>query len=175
MAANLDFIKQVEITSDNTTNIDVTNCFDDRYNMYKIFFNIREVGAEVAIEFRLIDSGGNVISDSEYDHAYRFLTSTNSNSDGSTTGADKWQFFMYGEEAVGGFAVMDIYNPYDSNLYTFAHWDMTSHYLASSTATQMARHGIGVHKVKESITGFRIYGGSANIDKALASVYGVRE
>ena len=115
MAANLDFIKQVEITAANTTNIDVTNCFDDRYNMYKIFFNIQEVGAEVAIEFRLIDSGGNVISDAEYDHAYRFMTSTNSNSDGSTEGADKWQFFMYGEEAVGGFAVMDIYNPYDGS------------------------------------------------------------
>ena len=170
MAANLDFIKQVEITAAGTTNIDVTNCFDDRYNMYKIFFNIEEVGAEVAIEFRLIDSGGNVISDAEYDHAYRFMTSTNSNSDGSTEDAVKWQYFMYGEEAVGGFAVMDIYNPYDSNLYTFAHWDMTTHYLASSTAVQMARHGLGVHKVKESITGFRIYAGSAHINKALVSV-----
>ena len=68
---------------------------------------------------------------------------------------------------------MYVYNPANSSKYTFAHWQMASHYYASSTAVLMTRRGIGVLEVEEAHTGIQIYGLSSNITNAKLSVYGV--
>lgn len=172
MATKLDFIKQ-QITTSNVSSLSLTNCFSERYDNYKVVFSMTTVSAEVAIEFRLIDASGNVITDSEYEHSDRFMKSTGSFQNGSDLNKNKWQYVMYGEGSnTGGFVILDIYNPFSSSHQTFKTHRMSSHYMASSTSTMLARHGNGVHKQKESITGIQAYGGS-DITDAVLSVYGV--
>ena len=173
MAGSLEFIKSANTTS-NVSLISATNCFSDKYDVYKVIYKVNEVGVELATETRLIDSGGSVITDAEYDYAVRFMTSTSAFSEGRATSATNWRYTMYNEGSVGGFFVMYIFNPYDSSSYTFQTHQMASHYLASSTSTLMARKAIGVHKVAEQITGIQVYAASANITNATLSVYGVK-
>lgn len=172
MPGSLEFVKSNSTTS-NVSSLSVDDCFTTEYDIYKCVLEIDEVGTEIAIETRLQNSSGPVTS-SNYDHAYRFMrVGSGSYSSQGNQGNDKWQFTMYNEGAVGGFYVMYVYNPANSSKYTFAHWQMASHYYASSTAVLMTRRGIGVLEVEEAHTGIQIYGLSSNITNAKLSVYGV--
>ena len=173
MVGSLEFIKSATTTSA-TSSLQVTDCFSDKYDVYKVILQVDSVTAEAATETRLIDSGGSVISDAEYDYAVRFMTSTSAFSEGRATNATNWRYTMYNEGSVGGFFVMYIFNPYDSSSYTFQQHQMASHYLASSTSTLMARKAIGVHKVAEQITGIEVTQPSTRLENATLSVFGVK-
>jgi hypothetical protein len=171
--ASLEFIKQTS-TESNVSSLSVTDCFTSTYKFYKCVYSVDEVGTEVATETRLLNSSGAVTS-SNYDHAVEFMrVGSGSYSEGSNENNDKWQFTMYNEEAKGGFYVMYLYNPADASTFTFANWQMSSTYLASSTRVLMARKGIGVLKVAEAHTGIQVYALSSNITKSKLTVYGVR-
>ena len=173
MPTNLRFIKS-ESTTSNVSSISVTDCFTDEYDVYKCIYTVDEVGTELATETRLLNASGPVTS-SNYDHAIQYMRAGSGNfSEGRDTGNDKWQYTMYNEGSVGGFYVMYVHNPYNSSSYTFAHWQMASHYLASSTSVILARKGVGVLKVTEAHTGIQVYAGSSNITNAKLSVYGVK-
>ena len=71
MAGSLEFINQTEVTSGVTT-IDVDNVFSADYDVYycQIVGLYHNVNVSNGVEgIRLIDSGGSVISASEYDNA----------------------------------------------------------------------------------------------------------
>ena len=66
MATNLEFIKSVSGTS--ITSLDVTDCFSDTYEVYyvKISLDTDNLGY---FEMMLLDSGGSLITGSDYDIA----------------------------------------------------------------------------------------------------------
>ena len=174
MAGNLEFIKSAS-TSSAVSELKVENCFSNKYDVYKVVLKVDSVTQEAGTSTRLVDSSNNVISDAEYDFAYEFMrVGTGSYSSQGYTGEDKWNFTMYNEGSVGGFFVMYVYNPYDSSSYTFANWQMATHYLASSTSVLMVRKAIGVHKVAEQITGIAAIQAQTRLDGATLSVYGVK-
>ena len=173
MATNLEFIKQESVTS-NSSSISVTDCFSSKYDHYQVVLAVDDVDSEVAIEFRMINSGG-VNSDANYDHANIFMRAgSGSTSDGSTEGNTKWQYSMYAEGEVGGFCVMNIFNPASSSKWTMMEFQTATHYLASSTAVHLGRKGIGVLRAAEAHTGIQAYAGSSIITVAKLSVYGVK-
>ena len=173
MATNLEFIKSASTTS-NVSTLSVTNCFSDKYDVYKIILEVDEVAAESALDTRLIDSGGDIISDNEYDTAVLSMISTGSFGELKNVDSDKWQYTMYNEGSVGGFFVAYIFNPNNSACYTTITLQNATHYIASSTPTLIGRKYIGVHKVAEQITGINIFTSSSNITNAKINVYGVK-
>ena len=123
MATNLEFIKQASVTS-NSSSISVTDCFSSKYDHYQVVLAVDDVDAEVAIEFRMINSSG-VNTSSNYDHANLFMRAgSGSTTDGSTQANDKWQYCMYAEGYGGGFCVMNVFNPANSSTFAQAYWDL---------------------------------------------------
>ena len=173
MSTNLEFIKSANTTT-NVSSLSVTDCFSDKYDVYKVILEVNEVSAESALDTRLIDSGGSVISASEYDTAVLSMIPTGSFNEYRNVNSDKWQYTMYNEGSVGGFFVAYIFNPNDSSSFTFITLQNATHYIASSTPTLIGRKYIGVHKVAEQITGINIFTGSATITNAKINVYGVK-
>jgi len=172
MATNLEFIKSATSTSA-TSSLQVTDCFSDKYDVYKVILELGSVTSEASIGTRLIDSGG-VDSTANYDVAILQMKSTSSFSESSTTGNTRWDSVLYTEGTVGGFHIMYVFNPYDSSSYTFCEFQKNSHYLASSTSTMYGGKGIGVHKVAEQITGISAYQASTRLENATLAVYGVK-
>ena len=173
MATNLEFIKSVNTTS-NVSSLSLTDVFSSRYDHYQVHLNVDDVDAEVAIEFRMINSGG-VVSSSNYDHCHLFMRAgSGSTSPGSYEGADKWQYSMYAEYNAGGFCVMNIFNPANSAKWTMMEYQTATHYYASSTAVHLGRKGFGVLRVAEAHTGVQVYASSAIITEAKSSVFGVK-
>ena len=68
MAGSLEFIKSA--TGSNVASVSVTDCFSAKYDVYMVSITKwNYVNSSVVAGMRFIDSGGSVISDSEYDHA----------------------------------------------------------------------------------------------------------
>jgi len=172
MAGSLEFIKSATSTSA-TSSLQVTDCFSDKYDVYKVIFKVDSVTAEAGTNIRLIDSGG-VDSTANYDNASLYMRSTTSFTELKGTNDTSWEYTMYNEGSVGGFFVMYVFNPYDSSSYTFALSQLGTHYIATSTSTLIGRKGIFVHKVAEQITGIEAVQGSTRLENATLSVYGVK-
>ena len=173
MATSLEFIKSVNTTK-NVSSLSLTDVFSSKYDHYQVHLNVDDVDSEVAIEFRMMNSGGAVES-SNYDHCHIFMVSgSGSTSEGSYEGATKWQYCMYGEYNAGGFVVMNVFNPANSAKWTMMEYRTATHYYASSTATHLGRTGYGVLRVAEAHTGIQVYAGSAIITEAKLSVFGVK-
>jgi hypothetical protein len=172
MAGNLEFIKSATSTSA-TNSLQVTDCFSDKYDVYKVILQVDSVTAEAGTNIRLIDSGG-VDSTANYDNASLYMRSTTAFTELKGTNDTKWNYTMYNEGSVGGFFVMYVFNPYDSSSYTFATSQLATHYIASSTSTLVGRKGIFVHKVAEQITGIEAHQASTRLENATLVVYGVK-
>ena len=173
MATNLEFIKSVNTLS-NVSSLSLTDVFSSTYDHYQVHLNVNDVDSEVAIEFRMINSGG-VVDSSNYDHCHLFMTAgSGSSSGGSYEGANKWQYVMYGEYNAGGFVVMNIFNPANSAKWTMMEYQTATHYYASSNANHLGRKGYGVLRVAEAHTGIQIYAASSIIRDAKFSVFGVK-
>ena len=174
MATNLQFIKSASGTD--VASVSVADCFNANYDVYMISITKwKYIGTSNAGGMRFIDSGGSVISDSEYHHAdlqmrnyaaYQELRSTNGTSilcgfDSSNQNASSIQ---------AGFTAF-IYNPFDSSTFTFTNFQESSAYDSSNI---LPYKGIGVHKNAEQITGVNFFNrGTGNIS-ATINVYGVK-
>jgi len=176
MATNLQFIKSVNIsTSQSTTS--VTNCFTSNYDVYKIVSSgISTAGTTaVTLNMRLIDSGGSVISDSEYDYAHQIMRTDASFTEQRATSQTKFYrpFAESTDQAPDSQgAIIYVFNPNDSSSYTFIAYQN----MDSGSSLHIGMKGIGVHKVAEQITGFQLVedNGSRPYDTGNISVYGVK-
>ena len=173
MATSLQFIKSASASSVGT--LDVTDIFSSAYDVYQITIAKMEQTNNGWNEMRFLDSGGSVISDSEYDYAVLELKSNTSYSETRTTGANAIETIIYSGtgSAVAGGLSMYIYNPYDSSSYTFL--TLQSNGYRSGTG-QIGSKQISVHKSAERISGLHfISGGSGSEFTTLdVSVYGVK-
>ena len=177
MAGSLEFIKSASGTS--VSSLSVTDCFSANYDVYKIVGHTAEylpVDATDAIDLRIqfIDSGGSIISDSEYDTARLTMKAEASfDSDRQTNIA-----YMYGSVLVGNYqnggAVLYVFNPTNSSSYTFMLGQGASGYETSANKFRSAKQ-IGVLKQTSSITGINFVSPSASNDfKADIKVFGLR-
>lgn len=170
MASNLQFIKSASATA---STLNVTNCFSDVYDFYKIFVSDYEnSSATTNPNIRLLDSSSNSISASEYDYATEI---TNSNASVGEYRGTNNSFFRYfpathSTQKVGIGATIYVSNPYDSSSYTFLNWQGTGW----SGTVMYGYKAIGVHKSAEQITGFQVYANSGTMIGFEVSVYGVK-
>ena len=170
MPGSLEFIKSASGTS--VSSLDVTDCFSANYDVYA--FSIAKVDAQASGYFnlRFLDSGGTVISASEYDCANLILISYSGFAENRATNGTGIERIMRkdatSEENGGGYHY--VFNPNDSSSYTF--------YQGQSGGSVLTGNGlvglksIGVHKSSEQITGFQLYG--ATFDNLTVNVYGVK-
>ena len=152
MATNLQFIKSASATA---STLNVTNCFNDVYDSYKIFVSDYEnSSATTNFNIRLLDSSGNTISANEYSYATHI---TNSNASASQYKATSNTFLRYfpathSTQKVGVGTTIYVSNPYDSSTYTFLSWQGTGW----SGTVMYGYKALGVHKSAEKITGFQV-------------------
>ena len=167
---NLEFIKSASGSS--VTTLDVTNCFTSKYDVY--VFSIDKVDAQAGGYFnlRFLDSGGTVISASEYDFASLNMNANTSFSEGKYTSGSLWNNVFGKDDGVeGSSASIYISNPYDSSSYTF----MQSQASGDNGTALVGFKSIGVHKVAETIRGFQLLETATRpFDEGKISVYGVK-
>ena len=171
MATNLEFIQSASGSS--VSSLSVTDCFSSVYDVYVFFIVKQDTTANGDTHLRFIDSGGSVISASEYDTAQFSLTSYSSFSEGRATSSDR--IFnvqrMESVSAENGGSIHYIFNPNDSSSFTF---HQTSVGGAVGSSGLIGNKGIGVHKSAEQITGFNLFPNSGTYDTIKVSVYGVK-
>ena len=176
MVGSLELIKKV--TGTDVNSLDITDCFTDKYTVYKVTektADYRTTGTGViSLRHRLIDSGGSVISDNEYDSARVLLKAeTSFDNDKFTSLSYMYDTIQLGNYENGG-SVNYVFNPNDSSSYTFMLGQGAGGYDTANNRFRGTKQ-IGVHKVAEQITGFNIHSsnGSVNFDLTV-SVYGVK-
>jgi len=175
MATNLEFIKLSRGTS--VTSLSVTDCFTSTYDVYKVVGHTADYGTTgtgvTELHFRLIDNGGSVISDNEYNSA-RLMTK-------AEAGYDQDRFeslsYMYSSTALGDYEnaglVNYFFNPNNSSAYTMMIGQGSAGYNFSSTRFRGVK-SIGVHKANEQITGFQVYSSAGTSFDLTLAVYGVK-
>ena len=176
MSGSLEFIKSA--TGSDVNTLSITNCFSDKYDVYKIVGHTAEYRPTdtnvIDLRHRLIDSGGSVISDNEYDSARLLMKGESSFDNDRFTSLS----YMYGTMQLGNYdnagMVEYIFNPYDSSSYTFMLGQGAGGYDTSNNRFRGVKQ-IGVHKVAEQITGLNIFSSNASVNFDLTiSVYGVK-
>jgi len=176
MATNLEFIKSA-IGSDVNT-LSITNCFSDKYDVYKIVGHTAEYRPTdtnvIDLRIQFIDSGGSVVSGSEYDTARLTMKAETSFDNDRQTGTT----YMYGTMLFGNYdnagMVNYVFNPNDSSSYTFMQGQGAGGYDTSNNRFRGAKQ-IGVHKSAEQITGIHFLSSSGSLNfNVTISVYGVK-
>ena len=175
--SNLRLIKQVE-TESNITSVSLTDVFSSDYDFYKV--TVAETTYDVsntdviALKIRFINSSGTKISASNYDSANMLMKAE------ATKDEDKFQngTYSYSGVLIGNYENAGgshwIYNPYQSDVYTFINFEGAGGYDTSSNKMRSAK-GIGVLKQQASMTGICFYSSNtANTFSAVVSVYGLR-
>ena len=169
MATNLQFIKSASGTS--VSSLDVTDCFSDKYDVYKIVISKIDVSTANSSTIRLLDSGGSVISASEYDTANLRLRANASFEELKYTGQTSFQYTLSieADSSDGGGMVMYVYNPNDSSSYTVIQYQE-----ASYSTNYLGYKSIGVHKSAETISGLQFITTGGTYDNITVNVYGVK-
>jgi len=169
MATELQFIKSASGTQVST--LDVTDCFSDKYDVYKIIFNGTNTDTNgIYTAFRVIVGG--TAQASNYDNATLFLKSYATFTEERRQVGDFENVSYMSTGANGGTfgSVIYIFNPYDSSSYTFAKYQ-------SSGDIGLGSNTIAVYKVANQVTGLQFKPenafASAKFDMDI-SVYGVK-
>jgi len=169
MAGSLEFIKSASGTS--VSSLSVTDCFSADYDVYQVLIAKLDSTATAYGYLRFIDSGGSVISDSEYDWAQMDLTSYAVFAENRNTAQNKGLLGYTGGTGtadMGGF-LTTVYNPNDSSSYTFYNGQSS---IKGASGLAGAKY-IGVHKSAEQITGINILPASGSWDNITVNVYGL--
>ena len=169
MATNLEFIKSASGTS--VSSLSVTDCFSDKYNVYKVSITKAKNSANNYHYARFIDSGG-VDASANYDSAGMSLRSFTTFGQMRFTNQDKINNIAYQgpDQDMGTGITFYVFNPYDSSSYTFGLAQTSGYY---SSGLFGVKH-ISVHKVAEQITGINFFPASGTYDNITINVFGVK-
>lgn len=174
MATNLEFIKSASGTS--VSSLSVSDCFSNKYDVYQVLLNPTDNSNSNAVaNLRFLDSGGSVISASEYDYAALNLAAATTFAERRATGQTSIQRLGTAHTGTvdGASAVIYIYNPYDSSSYTFAQFQGQARANTGSVNGYGVK-GIGVHKSAEQLSGLNIFPSAGTFDTIGIQVYGVK-
>ena len=174
MATNLQFIKSGTVTS-GTTTINITDCFSSAYNVYKVTLNGFYASGIDYFYLRLIDSGGSVISASDYDLASFEMKS-------NTTFVERYATnysamvpstnYLPDSIAESYNGVFYFYNPASASSYTFMQGQSSQMEYGNNYVNKY----IGILKQSASMTGFQWSVGtlSKTFQGGEINVYGVK-
>tara|TARA_R100000742_G_C4254656_1_gene72676 strand:+ start:234 stop:764 length:531 start_codon:yes stop_codon:yes gene_type:complete len=176
MAGSLELIKSV--TGSDVNTLSITNCFSDKYDVYKVVGHTAEYRPTdtntIDLRTRFIDSGGSIIDGSEYSTAKLEMKAESGFDQDKQASAT----YMYGATNFGNYdnagMVIYFYNPNNSSSFTFMAAQGTGGYDTSNSRFRSVKN-ISVHRSAEQITGvhFLSSSGSSNFDIEI-SVYGVK-
>jgi len=175
MAGKLEFIRKD--TASSVTFLKMENVFSADYDVYAFVlekFDVASPGAPF-LRYRYIDSANSTIADAEYDYAGTRLNGAAAFSDGSGTN-NTYQTGLSSSTgdltSEGGNAITYVYQPYNSNRYTFS---LGTSVNANGVSSLQGFKYINVHKVQEQITGITIISDPGRTFETIeVSVYGVK-
>ena len=170
MATNLQFIKSASGSSVST--LDVPDCFSSQYDVYFVSISKGDFSAQTYNLLRFLDSGGSVISASEYDFATLDMYANASFAElrgTSQTSIPNFGLSNSGADDFGGVS-MYIYNPFDSSSFTFVSGQTSSQHSGGGRGSKF----IGMHESAEQLSGMQFGRVSGTIDNLTVNVYGVK-
>ena len=174
MAGSLELIHK-ETISASTSSVTVDNIFSADYDVYKItIYEITTLGTTpTPLGLRFIDSGGSVISGSEYAFAsLRMQGHTGFIEDRNNNATSIEYIATLDQDAESMGAVNYIFNPYDSSSYSF----LLNQSQGAFSGNIRGSKTIGVHQSAESVRGINIIDldGSRPLEEGFIVVYGVK-
>jgi hypothetical protein len=172
--SNLRFLNETTVGSSVST-VDVTDVFTSDFDIYKIVVPqmVTNGTASTDVAIRFINSGGSVITLSEYDFANLAVRHyTSFGEEKGTNGTYIQKLGQADQEPEGTSFVCYVFYPTDSTSYTFVAWEDS--YSFGSGAGGGA--GIGVYTTKDKITGFRLHAISQTRPFSTSKIrtYGIR-
>ena len=178
MATNLHFLKKFTLVDTVTSayNLGTTSdkFFTDDFDVY--FMTTDFSGSTTnpeAIQMRLIDSSGSVLSGSNYDRATYRMFSHASFGEQKNVNATSWTGIWgeYDQAPENALASGYIFNPADSSSYTF----VASQSASKEVGNLTARKSIAVYKVAETIIGVQFLVTNTDyFNNAIVKLYGVK-
>ena len=172
MATNLEFIKKE--TSTSVVSVTYTDLFTTDYDVFELFIDLQYNGLSY-LDIYLLDSGGSVLTGSNYDVAVQEMRAQSAFAEYRYTNSTIWRGLGgYMGNVNGGYGMkMTVFNPTSTSDYTFALSQSNS---PESTGMQGTK-GIAVYKATDGVYGLKIQasgGGSTTFDFLNVSVYGVK-
>lgn len=166
MASNLEFIKEVKAVASSI--VEVTNVFTTKYDVYKIYARFTGNSSTGYLSCRYIDTGGNIITDSEYRNATINMRTYDAyfESRGTTNTS---MLLAYNQDFGGGAADFTVYNPVIAEP---THAKMFSMGGTNTSGYGWAMERATVHSPSESITGIAFL--ASDFNDIQISVYGVK-
>lgn len=169
MAGNLQFIKSA--TGSSVSSLSVTDCFSDKYDVYYLSMVTNDLSTATDNNYRYIDSGGSVISDSSYDYASLFMPMYANFTEGKATNGTSALGVSFGNNGTEGFGLsMYIYNPFNSSSYSYAQVQSVFRYPAGGNQSYKS---LSVLKSATSCTGINFFPSSGTYDNINLRVYGL--
>ena len=172
MATNLQYISDFEATD--AVFVNATNVFTDVYDVYQIHV-LEAINSDQSDWFymRFLDSSGNSITQAEYSYGYRNMRSYMGFANDYANSPTSFRVgYTYGGTINVSNSIITVYNPYESNSFTYVTYE-ASNYINGSTVAGI--QGGASHKSAESLSGFQIYFTSSNAGQKLkGKVYGVK-
>ena len=175
MSSNLEFIKSQTVVS-GTTTINVEDVFSDKYDVYAVdMLDFYVSGGVDYFYLRLIDSGGSVISSTDYDHAVLEMKSDAAYVERYGTGGTN---MVPGTNYLGDttedsfMGVFYFFNPFSSSTFTY----MLGQSVQYEYSKLYGDKYVGRYDVNASITGFQWSVGvlSQTFQGGKIKVYGVK-
>ena len=176
MAGNLDLIHQEQVQGTALT-INIENVFSDKYDIYKVVYSgfVQSTNVSHGIEgFRFINASNSVNTGNNYAYAVRNMLSSGSVSISDNEATNFLWIGMITDRIEDGSTsgIAYIYNPYNSNTYTF----VNSQASGMNSSEKRISKGMGVYQVAERVTGFQIVetNSSRSFTNGMITVYGVK-
>ena len=176
--SNLRLIKQTA-TASGITSVSMTDVFSSDYDIYKVTvaqttYDVSNTDV-IALKLRFINSGGSIVSASNYSSANMMMKAdATKDEDKFTNGTYSYPGAIIGNYENGGGSHW-IYNPYNSDRFSFVTFEGIGGYDSSNNKMRSMK-GIGVLEQQASMTGVNFYSSNAsNTFSAYVTVYGLRK
>ena len=146
-----------ESSGSSTSSYQVTDLFSSDYNIYQIEITEFQQTTTFSGGLRFIESGGGIISTSDYEWARHSLRSYGSYVDDRSTGGSDIQYIVGStasspDSSTAG--TIWIFNPTDTSTYTQAIFQNTNWLVGNGIAGSKS---IAILKTTANVTGFNIY------------------
>ena len=170
--SNLRLLNETTVSS-GVASVSVTDVFSSDFDIYKITFTDMEIQTEDYTSMRLINSSGNIVTNTIYNNASRIMYSHTSFFNAQNTTDNKFYYLNYlypNSYDDGNGNTIYIFNPFDTSSYTFIINQGTGY--ANGVGNYNFK-GIGVLKETSSITGINVFR-TGNINNIKIRTYGLR-
>tara|TARA_R100000231_G_C5324851_1_gene164546 strand:- start:926 stop:1447 length:522 start_codon:yes stop_codon:yes gene_type:complete len=162
------FIKIKSLSGTDVANLNLTTCFNERYNIYEIFTTIKRASgsSSTAAYQRFLDSSGSEITGSNYNEG-TWRNSQNSGSyDRVYSTSDTYMNSVSFNDADSLATIRHIIsNPYENDRYISGY---VSRYYEINSPSERANYGLSGLKDVQTVTGIKTYSTSGNIDVDIA-------